>query len=99
MSFFTGSISFFVNKTGVSSDLCGEKKRNNFIVFDHQTGIQCRDIMLTIFFQYNCFMVKWSYIQGARKVSFTACHLGKLQLACVSPKVISTSLQKIGEQD
>ena len=29
--------------------------------------------------------------QGAKKVSFTACHSGKLQLACTSPQVISTS--------
>ena len=29
--------------------------------------------------------------QGAKKVSFTACHSGKLKSACTSPKVISTS--------
>ena len=33
--------------------------------------------------------------QGAKKVGFTACHSGKLYLACTSPKVISTSLKKI----
>ena len=31
--------------------------------------------------------------QGAKKVSFTVCHLGKLELACTSPQVISTSPQ------
>ena len=30
-------------------------------------------------------------VQGAKKVSFTACHSGKLELACTSPQVISTS--------
>ena len=30
-------------------------------------------------------------MQGAKKVIFTACHLGKLELACTSPQVISTS--------
>ena len=29
--------------------------------------------------------------QGAKKVSFTACHSGKLLLACTSQQVISTS--------
>jgi len=29
--------------------------------------------------------------QGAKKVIFTACHLGKLKLAFTSPNVISTS--------
>ena len=33
--------------------------------------------------------------QGAKKVSFTACHSGKLLLACTGPKVISTSPQTI----
>ena len=37
--------------------------------------------------------------QGAKKVSFTACHSSKLYLACSSPKVISTRLKKIDEQD
>ena len=32
--------------------------------------------------------------QGAKKVSFTAWHSGKLYLACTNPKVISTSLKK-----
>ena len=29
--------------------------------------------------------------QGAKKVSFTACHSSKLELACTSPQVISAS--------
>ena len=29
--------------------------------------------------------------QGAKKVSFTACRSGKLELACTSPQVISAS--------
>ena len=29
--------------------------------------------------------------QGAKKIIFTACHLGKLKLAITSPDVISTS--------
>ena len=29
--------------------------------------------------------------QDAKKVSFAACHLGKVWLACTSPQVISTS--------
>ena len=33
-------------------------------------------------------------IQGAKKVSFTACHSGKLYLACTSLKVFPTSLKK-----
>ena len=84
-------------------------KRNNFIVNGHQTVIQCKDIIITIFLniiicsllvkililtsgsiffniKYNCFMVKWSYIQGARKVSFKACHLGKLPASMYQPK-------------
>ena len=31
------------------------------------------------------------YSQGAKKIIFTACHLGKLKLALTSPDVISTS--------
>ena len=34
---------------------------------------------------------KSANMQGAKKVSFTACHSGKLKLACTSPQVISTS--------
>ena len=30
-------------------------------------------------------------MQGAKKVKLTACHSGKLSLACTSPQVISTS--------
>ena len=37
----------------------------------------------------------WWFIQGAKKVSFTVCHSSKLQLSCTSPKVISTSPNKI----
>ena len=33
-------------------------------------------------------------LQGAKKVSFTACYSGKLYPASTSPKVISTSLKK-----
>ena len=33
------------------------------------------------------------YHQGAKKIIFTACHLGKLKLAFTSPDVISTSPQ------
>ena len=33
--------------------------------------------------------------QGERKVSFTACHSGKLWLKCTSPQVISTSPQTL----
>ena len=32
--------------------------------------------------------------QGAKKVSFTACPWGKLWLACISLKVILTSVEK-----
>ena len=32
--------------------------------------------------------------QGTKKVSFTACLLGKLLLACTSPKVVSTRALK-----
>ena len=41
----------------------------------------------------------WWRKMGAKKVSFTACHLCKLYLACTSPKVIPTSLKKIDEQN
>ena len=30
-------------------------------------------------------------VQGAKKVSFTACHSGKLYVVCTCPQVISTS--------
>ena len=33
--------------------------------------------------------------QGAKKVSFTACHSSKLELACTSPQVISASPQTL----
>ena len=36
--------------------------------------------------------------QGAKKVSFTACHSGKLSLACTSPQVISISPQTLFDQ-
>ena len=39
-----------------------------------------------------------NYLQGAKKVSFTTCYSGKLQLSCTSPKVISASPQKVFEQ-
>ena len=39
-----------------------------------------------------------NYLQGAKKVSFTTCYSGKRQLSCTSPKVISTSPQKVFEQ-
>ena len=32
-----------------------------------------------------------TFTQGAKKIIFTACHLGKLKLAFTSPDVISTS--------
>ena len=38
--------------------------------------------------------------QGVKKVSFTACHLGKLYLACISLRVSLTALKKVfDEQD
>ena len=37
-------------------------------------------------------------LQGAKKVSFTACYLGKLQLACTSPQIISTSPKTLFDQ-
>ena len=33
--------------------------------------------------------------QGAKKVIFTACHLGKLKLTFTSPNIISTSPKKV----
>ena len=33
-------------------------------------------------------------VQGAKKIIFTACHLGKLKLALTSPNIISTSPQR-----
>ena len=33
--------------------------------------------------------------QGAKKVSFMACHLGKLRLAFTNPKFISTSPKNV----
>ena len=33
----------------------------------------------------------YDFIQGAKKIIFTACYLGKLKLAFTSPDVISTS--------
>ena len=36
---------------------------------------------------------KWT--QGVKKVSFTACHLGKLYLACISLRVSLTALKKV----
>jgi len=35
--------------------------------------------------------MKISTTQGAKKIIFTACHLGKLKLAFTSPDVISTT--------
>ena len=45
------------------------------------------------FIHFGCLpMVEQSFFfQGAKKVSFTACHSGKLWLATTSPRVISTS--------
>ena len=34
------------------------------------------------------------FTQGAKKVIFTACHSGKLQLTFTSPNIISTMPQK-----
>ena len=41
------------------------------------------------------------WIQGTKKVSYTACHSGKLQLACTSPRVIFITKppQKFDGQD
>ena len=41
----------------------------------------------------------WWRKMGAKKVSFIACHLGELYLACTSPKVFPTSLKKFDEQN
>ena len=35
------------------------------------------------------------YLQGAKKIIFTACHSGKLKLAFTSPDVISTSPKNV----
>ena len=35
--------------------------------------------------------IEKEYIQGAKKIIFTACHSGELKLAFTSPDVISTS--------
>ena len=49
--------------------------------------------------KYCSYTKMFLHYQGAKKVSFTACHSSKLYLACSSPKVISTRLKKIDEQD
>ena len=46
-----------------------------------------RHCWLVLRFQENC----RGEGKGAKKVSFTACHSGKLQVACTSPRVILTS--------
>ena len=38
-------------------------------------------------------VLKQGWLQGAKKVIFTVCHLGKLKLAFTSPNVVSTSPQ------
>ena len=35
--------------------------------------------------------IAYLHVQGAKKVSFTVCHLDKLKLGFTSPDVISTS--------
>ena len=46
--------------------------------------------MLQYMHEKYCFL-SFLEIQGAKKIIFTACHLGKLMLAFTSPNVISTS--------
>ena len=49
---------------------------------------------------YNLFIktdnvVRSKYIQGTKKIIFTACQLGKLKLAFTSPDIISTSPKNV----
>ena len=42
---------------------------------------------------FGCYI--WLYLQGAKKIIFTACPSGKLKLAFTSPDVISTSPKNV----
>ena len=42
-----------------------------------------------------CDCIQMKATQGAKKIIFTACHLGKLKLAFTSPEVISTSPKNV----
>ena len=43
----------------------------------------------------HCFFGYLQVLQGAKKVSLTACHLGKLKLTFTSPNIISTSPKNV----
>ena len=43
---------------------------------------------------WDCFCIEQNR-QGAKKIIFTACHLGKLKLAFTRPDVISTSPKNV----
>ena len=50
----------------------------------------CRNCLVSpVFLPTNGYMKKRFQVQGAKKIIFTACHLGKLKLAVTSPDVIS----------
>ena len=52
------------------------------------------DLAMYNYIEVNIFKYTLKY-QGAKKVSFTACHSGNLYLACTGPKVISTSPKNV----
>ena len=64
---------------------CPLDPENDSFLISKQEDKSCfKDI-----FQPNLYNLQ--FVNAAKKVTFTACHSGKLQLACTSPQVISTS--------
>ena len=66
---------------------------NTFIMRTYQNYVACIFGMLVISILNPGSRKKRfvNLLQGAKRVSFTACHSGKLQRARTSPQVISTS--------
>ena len=51
----------------------------------------CKVMVMTFFFKIiNYYLYLFGAMQGAKKIIFTVCHLGKVKLAFTSPDIIST---------
>ena len=74
---------------------CSVKKSNQILHIKKPNYIQNRIHVE----RQQCILKNQSLNQGAKKVIFKICCLGELKLEYTSPNIISTSPQKIDEQN
>ena len=75
--------------------MCNQNKSTELIFVKHEKEKKEKEVPTKSFWKFHVVVVQNNGKQGAKKIIFTACPLGKLKLTFTSPDVISTSPKNV----